>query len=134
AGSRATRSTGRRRSRRRRSRGCGRRFTSTSGWMRSEGWRAWRRDTVFAMSRRDGHIPVLAAEVLSALRPRPGMRIADCTLGLGGHAAMLLEQIAPGGTLVGCDFDPRHVELAREALGLHARAAASHSSSTRWYL
>ncbi|MCX6890349.1 MAG: 16S rRNA (cytosine(1402)-N(4))-methyltransferase, partial [Verrucomicrobia bacterium] len=33
------------------------------------------------------HIPVMMAEVLAALRPMPGGRYADGTLGGAGHAA-----------------------------------------------
>src|SRR5256885_1604370 len=62
------------------------------------------------------HVPVLAAEVLSALRPKAGDSVVDCTLGLGGHSALLLEKIAPGGVLVGTDLDPGHVDIARAAL------------------
>jgi 16S rRNA (cytosine1402-N4)-methyltransferase len=62
------------------------------------------------------HIPVLLKPVLEALRPRAGMTLVDCTLGLGGHSGELLPRIAPGGTLVGLDFDPAHVEKSRITL------------------
>jgi len=62
------------------------------------------------------HIPVLPAAVLDALRPQPGQTVVDCTLGLGGHAALLLERVLPGGRVIGTDFDPAHVELARQRL------------------
>ncbi|HLL91083.1 MAG TPA: 16S rRNA (cytosine(1402)-N(4))-methyltransferase, partial [Tepidisphaeraceae bacterium] len=55
------------------------------------------------------HIPVLPAAVLDALRPQPGQTVVDCTLGLGGHAALLLERVLPGGRVIGTDFDPAHV-------------------------
>ena len=58
------------------------------------------------MKRQPRHIPVLMDEVLEALQPRAGETIADCTLGLGGHAAELLRHITPGGKLIGFDFDP----------------------------
>jgi 16S rRNA (cytosine1402-N4)-methyltransferase len=57
------------------------------------------------------HIPILVDEVTSLLSPAPGDLIADCTLGYGGHATVFLPRIAPGGRLVGLDFDGR--ELAR---------------------
>jgi 16S rRNA (cytosine1402-N4)-methyltransferase len=59
------------------------------------------------------HIPVLAEPVLHALRPRPGQTVVDCTLGLGGHARLLLERIMPGGKLIAIDFDPHNIESAR---------------------
>jgi 16S rRNA (cytosine1402-N4)-methyltransferase len=54
--------------------------------------------------------------VLAALAPRPGMTVADCTLGLGGHSCELLKRIAPGGRLIATDLDPAHVEIARPKL------------------
>src|SRR5438874_13772154 len=62
------------------------------------------------------HKPVLPLEVLTALRPRPGHTVIDCTLGLGGHSRLLLERITPGGRLIAMDFDPRNLELARPQL------------------
>lgn len=62
------------------------------------------------------HIPVMLKEVLRIIDPRPGQVMVDCTLGLGGHAAELLRRIMPGGSLIGIDFDPRNIELARPML------------------
>ena len=62
------------------------------------------------------HVPVLVDAVLNALHPKPGDTFVDCTLGLGGHARMILERITPGGRLVTTDFDPRNIELARGQL------------------
>ena len=62
------------------------------------------------------HIPVLLHPVLEALRPRPGMTIVDCTLGLGGHSREIVSKLSPGGTLIGLDFDPGHVEKSRALL------------------
>jgi 16S rRNA (cytosine1402-N4)-methyltransferase len=68
------------------------------------------------MKRDTRHIPVLLADVLDTLDPRPGHVIVDCTLGLGGHSAALLERIQPGGRLIGIDFDPANIAIAREKL------------------
>ncbi len=46
-------------------------------------------------------------EVLAALSPQPGDVALDCTLGRGGHALLLANALAPGGTLVGLDRDPK---------------------------
>ena len=35
----------------------------------------------------DLHVPVLLATVVEQLRPRVGLRMLDCTLGMGGHSA-----------------------------------------------
>ncbi len=62
------------------------------------------------------HVPVLLEQVLEVLSPRPGQVVVDCTLGLGGHAAAILQRIRPGGRLIGIDFDPANIAAARAAL------------------
>lgn len=61
------------------------------------------------------HVPVLEGQVVGGLRPRPGARLVDGTLGAGGHAAALL-RAAPGSTLLGVDRDPHALALAAERL------------------
>ena len=58
------------------------------------------------------HIPVLLNHVLTALNPRPGQTIVDCTLGLGGHSVAILERIKPDGRLIAIDFDPMNIDAA----------------------
>lgn len=60
------------------------------------------------------HVPVLVDEVRTQLQPERGGVFVDCTVGLGGHARMLLE----GGAtrLVGIDRDPDALAIARGAL------------------
>ena len=69
------------------------------------------------MARRDElHIPVLLDHVLRVIAPRPGQVIADCTLGLGGHASAILERLKPNGRLLGIDLDPTNIAEARVKL------------------
>ena len=58
----------------------------------------------------------MAAEVLEALKPRPGGRYADGTLGGAGHAAGILAASSPTGWLSGCDRDGAAVEAAEKRL------------------
>jgi 16S rRNA (cytosine1402-N4)-methyltransferase len=61
------------------------------------------------------HVPVMAAEVLAHLAPSRGEVFADCTIGSGGHAELIL-QAAPDTRVVGIDCDPFELELARTRL------------------
>ena len=63
-----------------------------------------------------GHESVMLDETLEALRPEPGERFLDGTLGLGGHAELILEQIGPQGRLLGLDRDASLLEQASERL------------------
>jgi 16S rRNA (cytosine1402-N4)-methyltransferase len=62
------------------------------------------------------HKPVMMAEVLDALKPKPGGHYADGTLGAAGHAAAVLAASSPTGWLFGCDRDGDAVEAARARL------------------
>jgi 16S rRNA (cytosine1402-N4)-methyltransferase len=58
----------------------------------------------------------MAAEVLDALKPKPGGRYADGTVGGAGHAAGILTASSPTGWLFGCDRDGVAVEVAGKRL------------------
>ena len=63
------------------------------------------------------HRPVLLAETLALLEPKPGDLVVDGTVGGGGHAAALLERIGPTGRLVGLDVDDEALLEAGRRLG-----------------
>src|SRR4051812_45886427 len=69
-----------------------------------------------AMKRDVRHVSVLLGPVLDVLAPRPGQVFVDCTLGLGGHSAELLRRVGPDGLVIGIDFDPTNIEIARDRL------------------
>lgn len=62
------------------------------------------------------HVPVLLAEVVQGLNPHPGSVLVDGTLGGGGHARALAEQVGPTGRIIGLDRDPLAVAAAAENL------------------
>ena len=62
----------------------------------------------------------MVAEVLAALRPKPGGRCVDGTIGFGGHAAAILQASTPGGWLFGCDQDGVALEAAAARLAAFA--------------
>lgn len=64
------------------------------------------------------HRPIMVAEILEVLAPKPGDVAADCTLGYGGHAQELLARLQPGGRLLGLDADP--IELPKTEARLRA--------------
>jgi 16S rRNA (cytosine1402-N4)-methyltransferase len=62
------------------------------------------------------HKPVLSRQVVELLEPQRCRRIIDCTVGLGGHAAALLEKADPSCRLIAIDRDERNLRLAKERL------------------
>jgi 16S rRNA (cytosine1402-N4)-methyltransferase len=62
------------------------------------------------------HRPVLLDEVLTALDPRPGEVVVDCTVGWAGHAVELLRRVGSEGRLIGLDLDADNLVRARERL------------------
>jgi 16S rRNA (cytosine1402-N4)-methyltransferase len=84
------------------------------------------------------HAPVLLAEVLDLLDPKPGEVYADGTAGLGGHASAAAVRIAPGGVVVLHDLDPGNLRESEAAVrtaahgvrapGAPVRTVAEHAS------
>ncbi len=68
------------------------------------------------------HIPVLVKEAVEGLQAKPGGCFIDCTVGMGGHAAAILERISPQGKLLGIDADPEAIRAARAKLGDYKEA------------
>lgn len=58
------------------------------------------------------HETVLLEETVGALQPTSGCVYLDGTMGGGGHTRLLLDESAPGGTVIGVDRDERAVDNA----------------------
>jgi len=72
------------------------------------------------------HVPVLAEETLDGLvDDRDGLYV-DCTLGGGGHSALLLSRLSDKGQVIGLDRDPDALAAATARLGHDARFSARH--------
>jgi 16S rRNA (cytosine1402-N4)-methyltransferase len=68
--------------------------------------------------RRERHVPVLLNDAMEFLNLRAGAVVADCTLGLAGHAREIVARLGSAGRLIGFDRDPEALALARERLDL----------------
>jgi 16S rRNA (cytosine1402-N4)-methyltransferase len=64
-----------------------------------------------------GHVPVMLAEVLEHLAPRPGEVMLDGTAGGGGHAAALMNLLKPDGRLILLDRDREALERLMDRFG-----------------
>ena len=78
------------------------------------------------------HRPIMVAEILEILAPKPGEVAVDCTLGYGGHAEEILPRLQPGGKLIGLDADPIELPKAEarlRALGFGPETFTAHRSN-----
>jgi 16S rRNA (cytosine1402-N4)-methyltransferase len=64
----------------------------------------------------EGHLPVLANEVIEMLAPAPGSLHIDATLGAGGHTERILEAASPEGRVLGVDADPAAIDRVEARL------------------
>jgi len=75
------------------------------------------------------HVSVLVREAIGFLRPAPGGRYVDGTLGGGGHSEAILVASGPDGQVLGLDRDDEAIAAARERLKCFgARAIAKQAS------
>ena len=62
------------------------------------------------------HTPVMAREVVDALRVRPEGRYIDCNVGEGGHSLAILRAAEPSPRVLGLDLDADAIEAASREL------------------
>jgi 16S rRNA (cytosine1402-N4)-methyltransferase len=75
------------------------------------------------------HRAIMLTEVLACLLPQPGEITIDCTLGWAGHAAELLQALAPSGRLIGIDWDADNLPAARQRLEAVGFAFSLHQGN-----
>ena len=63
-----------------------------------------------------GHRPVMLEEAIDALWLNPDDAVVDATFGGGGHSRVILDNLGPGGSLVGIDRDPEAAGRAADLL------------------
>lgn len=74
------------------------------------------------------HTPVMTEEILEHLEPRSGKVYLDGTIGLGGHAAAILDRSAPAGKVIGLDADAESLGIARQRLASYGdRVVLAHA-------
>ena len=62
------------------------------------------------------HIPVMLADVIQRLDPKPGDTFVDGTVGGSGHAAAICNAIEPDGIFIGLDQDRDAIDNANRVL------------------
>ncbi len=67
------------------------------------------------------HTPVLLSESLDLLNLRKGIKVVDCTLGLGGHSEEILKRIGPKGKLLAFDQDETNLKRSKARLKKYAK-------------
>ncbi|MBS12020.1 MAG: 16S rRNA (cytosine(1402)-N(4))-methyltransferase [Gemmatimonadetes bacterium] len=67
------------------------------------------------------HVPVLGPEVVEHLITDPDGTYVDATLGGGGHAELILEQLGSEGRLIGVDRDPVAIATTSQRLARYGK-------------
>jgi len=75
------------------------------------------------------HVPVMVSEVLEYLNLQPNGTYLDGTIGAGGHATQILDQLSDKGKLIGIDRDAEALEICDNLFGASARPLSTHQSS-----
>lgn len=74
------------------------------------------------------HKPVLFEETIRLLNLKPGSLVADGTLGSGGHAAGILNQLGPNGRLIALDQDLESLERCKTLFENEKRISFHHEN------
>ncbi|WP_420600282.1 16S rRNA (cytosine(1402)-N(4))-methyltransferase RsmH [Neptuniibacter sp.] len=80
------------------------------------------------MSQEFKHITVLLNEAVAALVQDKSGFYVDGTFGRGGHTALVLEQLAEDGQILGIDKDPEAIKFAQQRFEDEPRFSIAHGS------
>jgi 16S rRNA (cytosine1402-N4)-methyltransferase len=80
---------------------------------------------------KEGHLPVLAEEVITMLAPASGSLQIDATVGGGGHTERILEATDPDGRLLGLDADSAAIDRVRRRLARYGERLVLRQSNFR---
>jgi 16S rRNA (cytosine1402-N4)-methyltransferase len=75
------------------------------------------------------HVPVMIQEMVDFLKPRPGKRYLDGTLGGGGYAEQILLHSSPDGRVLGLDRDEEAIAASRARLGTYEDRLTTRQAS-----
>ena len=75
------------------------------------------------------HIPVMVSEVLTYLNLHPNGTYLDGTIGAGGHATQILNQLSANGKLIGIDRDAEALEICSNHFAASAHPVLLYRSS-----
>ena len=85
------------------------------------------------MVERSPHIPILLKDTICQLLTNPNGIYLDCTVGYGGHAVKIAEQLTSSGQLIGMDLDPYALSYTEKRLAATQASYSLHHKNYREY-
>lgn len=76
----------------------------------------------------DRHQPVMVEELLDVLGLKQSNTVIDATIGFGGHARAVLEELGPDGRLIGFERDPNIYDLISDQFSDDSRVTIHNDS------
>ena len=77
------------------------------------------------------HIPIMVKEVVQHLQISKTGTYIDCTIGYGGHARHILDQLSLNGKLIGIDKDEEAINYCKKSLSTYNNIKLFHNSYDR---
>ena len=74
------------------------------------------------------HIPIMVKEVIQYLKISKTGTYMDCTIGYGGHARQILEELSLNGKLIGIDKDEEAIKFCKKSLSAFSNVQLFHNS------